>query len=510
MCGVVGMVGVSPVNVAIYSALQVLQHRGQDAAGIVTMDDAGNFHQRKANGMVRDVFQQRHMMRLVGNIGIGHNRYPTAGSSSAAEAQPFYVNSPYGIALAHNGNLINTAELREKCRKARRHVNTSSDSETLLNIFAWKLSAIENEDPTPEDIFTAVRGTISEIRGGYGVVAVILGVGLIAFRDPFGIRPLVYGERKADDGSTEYMVASESVALDVNGFDLVRDVKPGEALLITKDGKFYSSICAENPKLQPCIFEYVYFARPDSIINGASVYATRVRMGDKLAEKIKREYADLKIDVVIPIPDTSVDIAVQIARHLGLPYRQGFVKNRYVGRTFIMPGQAERKKSVRSKLNPIRAEFEGKNVLLVDDSIVRGTTSMQIVEMARDAGAKQVYFASASPEICYPNIYGIDMPTSDELIAYKRSNDEICKLIHADALVYQSLSDLEASVTEENPELTVFDTSIFSGNYIVPPVDGYFKEIAHQRSDDAKADKAWADSCDALDIYNIDDATRAN
>lgn len=503
MCGVVGMVGVTPVNLAIYNALQMLQHRGQDAAGIVTMDAQGNFHQRKANGMVRDVFQQRHMMRLVGNIGIGHNRYPTAGSSSAAEAQPFYVNSPFGIALAHNGNLINSRELKQKCVKARRHVNTQSDSEILLNILAWKLDAIENEEPTPEDIFKAISGTIAEIRGGYAVVAVILGVGLIAFRDPYGIRPMVYGERTAENGQTEYMVASESVALDANGFKLVRDVKPGEALLITKDGKFHSSMCGES-HLQPCIFEYVYFARPDSIINGASVYATRVRMGDKLAEKIKRE--NLKIDVVIPIPDTSVDIAVQIARRLGLPYRQGFVKNRYIGRTFIMPGQTERKKSVHSKLNPIRAEFEGKNVLLVDDSIVRGTTSMQIVEMAREAGAKQVYFASASPEICYPNIYGIDMPTSEELIAYKSSNEEICRMIKADALVYQSLQDLCDSVTEENPELTKFETSIFTGDYIVPPEGGYFDEIARQRSDDAKADKRWKDSCnEALDIYNIGD-----
>jgi amidophosphoribosyltransferase len=506
MCGVVGVVGFSPVNLTIYSALQVLQHRGQDAAGIVTVDGRGNFHQRKANGMVRDVFQQRHMLRLVGNIGIGHNRYPTAGSSSAAEAQPFYVNSPYGIALAHNGNLINSRELKLKCSKARRHVNTQSDSEILLNILAWKLSAIESDVPSPDEVFKAVRGTISEIRGGYAVVALILGVGLVAFRDPFGIRPLVYGERETEDGRKEYMVASESVALDVNGFKLVRDVRPGEALLITNDGRFYSAVCADHPKLQPCIFEYVYFARPDSIINGASVYATRVRMGTKLAEKIRREYSNLKIDVVIPIPDTSVDIAVQIARSLGLPYRQGFVKNRYVGRTFIMPGQAERKKSVRSKLNPIRAEFEGKNVLLVDDSIVRGTTSMQIVEMAREAGAKQVYFASASPEICYPNIYGIDMPTSDELIAYHRSTDEICRLIKADALIYQSLDDLKESVREENPELEEFDTSIFTGDYIVPPAPGYFDEIAAQRSDDAKADKAWNDSSnDALDIYNIGD-----
>ena len=499
------MSGFSPVNLPLYGALQVLQHRGQDAAGIVTVDDDGNFHQRKANGMVRDVFQTRHMMRLVGSVGIGHTRYPTAGSSSAAEAQPFYVNSPFGIALAHNGNLINARELKDKCAKARRHVNTQSDSEILLNILAWKLQdSCKGGDPKPEEIFEAVRGVESEIRGGYAVVSVILGVGLLVFRDPFGIRPLVYGTRKTEDGRTEYMAASESVALDVNGFKLERDVRPGEAILITKDGQFFSAQCAEHPRLQPCIFEYVYFARPDSIMNGASVYATRVRMGDKLAQKIKREHSDLHIDVVIPIPDTSIDIAVQIARRLGLPYRQGFVKNRYVGRTFIMPGQAQRKKSVRSKLNPIRAEFEGKDVLLVDDSIVRGTTSMQIVEMAREAGARRVYFASASPEIRYPNIYGIDMPTSGELIAYGRDNDEICKLIKADALIYQSLKDLEDSVREENPELEDFDTSVFSGNYIVPPEKGYFEEIARQRSDDAKADKAWKDSCnDALDIYNI-------
>lgn len=505
MCGVVGMSGFSPVNLPLYGALQVLQHRGQDAAGIVTVDDDGNFHQRKANGMVRDVFQTRNMMRLVGSVGIGHTRYPTAGSSSAAEAQPFYVNSPFGIALAHNGNLINARELKDKCAKARRHVNTQSDSEILLNILAWKLQdSCKGGDPKPEEIFEAVRGVESEIRGGYAVVSVILGVGLLVFRDPFGIRPLVYGTRKADDGRTEYMAASESVALDVNGFKLERDVRPGEAILITKDGQFFSAQCAEHPRLQPCIFEYVYFARPDSIMNGASVYATRVRMGDKLAEKIKREHSDLHIDVVIPIPDTSIDIAVQIARRLGLPYRQGFVKNRYVGRTFIMPGQAQRKKSVRSKLNPIRAEFEGKDVLLVDDSIVRGTTSMQIVEMAREAGARRVYFASAYPEIRYPNIYGIDMPTSGELIAYGRDNDEICKLIKADALIYQSLKDLEDSVREENPELEDFYTSVFSVNYIVPPEKGYFEEIARQRSDDAKADKAWKDSCnDALDIYNI-------
>ena len=482
MCGVVGIVGSSPVNLSLYNSLQVLQHRGQDAAGIVTVDEDDNFHQRKANGMVTEVFQQRHMMRLRGNIGIGHNRYPTAGSSSAAEAQPFYVNSPYGIAL-----------------------NTQSDSEILLNIFAWKISKIQNDVPTADDIFDAVAGVYDEIKGGYAVVSVVLGVGLIAFRDPFGIRPMVLGERTNEDGKKEYMVASESVALDVSGFKLVRDVKPGECLLITKDCQLHSKICAKNPSLQSCIFEYVYFARPDSIIDGASVYATRVRMGTKLAEQIQKEHQDLKIDVVIPIPDTSIDIAVQIARTLGVPYRQGFVKNRYIGRTFIMPGQKQRKKSVRNKLNPIPAEFAGKNVLLVDDSIVRGTTSLQIVQMAREAGARKVFFASASPEIRYPNIYGIDMPTSKELIAYGRDNAEICKEIAADALIYQKLEDLEASVTEENPALTKFETSIFTGKYIVPPAADYSDNIEKQRSDDAKADKAWKDSSDAdeLDIFNI-------
>lgn len=504
MCGVVGVVGFSPVNVTLYNTLQVLQHRGQDAAGIVTVDENGNFHQRKANGMVSEVFQQRHMMRLKGNVGIGHNRYPTAGSSSAAEAQPFYVNSPYGIALAHNGNLINSRELKEKCKAARRHVNTESDSEILLNIFAWKLAEIEHDVPTPEDIFKAVSGVNDEIRGGYAVVSVVLGVGLVAFRDPNGIRPMCLGEKLLEDGRKEYMVASESAALSVSGFRLVRDVEPGEAILITSDCKLYTSICANHTRLQPCIFEYVYFARPDSVINGASVYATRVRMGVKLAEKIKREYSDLKIDVVIPIPDTSIDIAVQIARSLGVPYRQGYVKNRYIGRTFIMPGQTQRKQSVRRKLNPIPAEFAGKRVLLVDDSIVRGTTSMQIVEMAKEAGAKEVYFASAAPEIKYPNIYGIDMPTSKELIAFGRSNAEIARAIHADALIYQSLSDLIDAVREENPELDKFECSIFNGDYEVPPSADYFEQIAKQRSDDAKADKEWKDaSNEELDIYNI-------
>lgn len=503
MCGVVGIVGTSPVNLKLYNALQVLQHRGQDAAGIITVDEDDNFHQRKSNGMVTEVFQQRHMLRLTGNIGIGHTRYPTAGSSSAAEAQPFYVNSPYGIALAHNGNLINSKELKEKCKKAHRHVNTQSDSEVLLNILAWKISKINKDIPSHDDIFEAISGVYDEIKGGFSVVSVVLGIGMIAFRDPYGIRPLVLGEKKDENGKSQYMVASESVALDVIGFKMIRDVKPGEALLITKDGELHSRICAKDPVLNPCIFEYVYFARPDSVIDGASVYATRVRMGTKLAEQIRNEHKDLKIDVVIPIPDTSIDIAVQIARTLGVPYRQGYVKNRYVGRTFIMPGQKERKKSVRNKLNPIPSEFAGKNVLLVDDSIVRGTTSLQIVQMAREAGANKVYFASASPEIRYPNIYGIDMPTSKELIAYGRTNEEICKAIDADALIYQKLEDLEASITEENPNLTRFDCSIFTGKYVVPPAADYFTDIENQRSDDVKADKAWKDSeGENLDIFN--------
>lgn len=503
MCGVVGIVGFSPVNLALYDALTVLQHRGQDAAGIVTLD-GDNFRQRKANGLVRDVFEQKHMRRLRGNIGIGHVRYPTAGSSSAAEAQPFYVNSPYGIALAHNGNLTNSRELKALCESVHRHVNTTSDSEMLLNIFAWQLSRFDCDKPGPQEIFSAVSGVNEVVRGAYAVVALIIGTGLVAFRDPLGIRPLVIGTREDEQGRTEYMVASESVALDVDGFRLLRDVKPGEAIFIDREGSIHSSICAKNVKLQPCLFEYVYFARPDSIMNGVSVYAARMRMGTKLALQIQRDYKDLDIDVVIPIPETSCDIAVQIARILGKPYRQGFVKNRYIGRTFIMPGQKQRKKSVRSKLNPIPAEFAGKKVLLVDDSIVRGTTSEQIVDMAHEAGAKAVYFASAAPEIRFPNVYGIDMPTAKELIAFGRDRAEICRQIHADGLIYQTLSDLEDAVREENPALTEFETSVFSGRYITPGVDEeYFAYLDQQRSDDAKADKAWNEANEDLEIYNI-------
>lgn len=505
MCGVVGIYSTGPVNLALYDALTVLQHRGQDAAGIVTIDEGDLFRQRKSNGLVKEVFEHRHMMRLRGNIGIGHVRYPTAGSSSAAEAQPLYVNSPYGIALAHNGNLTNSRDLKGKCESFHRHLNTTSDSEMLLNILAFHMSKIDNKVPTSEEIFRAVSETYSEIKGAYAVVALVLGVGLVAFRDPMGIRPLVLGKRKHKDGREEYMVASESVALDACNFTLDRDVAPGEAIFIDKSGRLFTCQCSAESSLRPCIFEYVYFSRPDSIMNGVSVYAARVRMGTKLATKIQREYPQLDIDVVIPIPETSCDIAVEMARILKLPYRQGFVKNRYIGRTFIMPGQKMRKKSVRSKLNPIPAEFSGKKVLLVDDSIVRGTTSQQIVEMAHEAGAVKVYFASAAPEIRFPNVYGIDMPTAKELIAHDRSVNQIQDAIHADALIYQSLEDLEDAVREENPELTSFETSVFSGRYVTGDVnDDYFAYLDKVRSDDAKADKAWNDSYgEGLELNNI-------
>ncbi len=502
MCGIVGIVATSPVNQSLYDALTVLQHRGQDAAGIVTIDN-GNFKLRKANGLVKDVFETKHMYRLRGNIGIGHVRYPTAGSSSAAEAQPFYVNSPYGIALAHNGNLTNVQELRQRCNEFHRHVNTTSDSEVLLNIFAHEISCCDSEKISPDEIFQAVSKVNDLVSGAYAAVALIIGVGLVAFRDPNGIRPLVLGERLGDEGKIEYIVASESVALDILGFKLVRDVAPGEAIFITENGVLHSAICAKNPQLRPCIFEYVYFARPDSIMNGVSVYAARVHMGTMLGEKIKRDYPNLDIDVVIPIPETSCDIAVQIAKSLGVPYRQGFVKNRYIGRTFIMPGQKQRKKSVRNKLNPIPAEFKGKKVLLVDDSIVRGTTSGQIVDMAHEAGAEKVYFASAAPEIRYPNVYGIDMPSSKELIAYGKTVEEVCTMIRADGLIYQSLDDLKAAVRTENPELQEFETSVFNGEYVTNDIDQeYLNYLDKVRNDDAKADKAWNDSTENLEIYN--------
>ncbi|MFZ7163940.1 amidophosphoribosyltransferase [Avibacterium avium] len=487
MCGIVGIIGQSPVNQAIYDGLTVLQHRGQDAAGIVTIDDENRFRLRKANGLVSDVFQQVHMLRLQGNAGIGHVRYPTAGSSSVSEAQPFYVNSPYGLTLVHNGNLTNSEQLKKTLfERARRHVNTNSDSEVLLNILAYHLDHIYTQHLSAEDIFHAIKATHNDIRGAYACVAMIIGHGMVAFRDPNGIRPLVLGKRE-ENGKTEYIFASESTALDVVGFEFVRDIQPGEAVYITFDGQFYAQQCADNPKLTPCIFEYVYFARPDSYIDGVSVYAARVHMGKYLGEKIAREWPDLDIDVVIPVPETSNDIALQIAHILNKPYRQGFVKNRYVGRTFIMPGQTQRVSAVRRKLNTISSEFKGKNVLLVDDSIVRGTTSEQIVDMARAAGAKKIYFASAAPEIRYPNVYGIDMPTKHELIAYGREVDEIAKLIGVDKLIFQDLDALTQSVQQENPAIKDFDCSVFTGKYVTGDITPeYLDHIADLRNDSAK------------------------
>ncbi|HDX1087010.1 TPA: amidophosphoribosyltransferase [Pasteurella multocida] len=488
MCGIVGIVSQSPVNQSIYDALTLLQHRGQDAAGIVTVDDENRFRLRKANGLVSDVFEQVHMLRLQGNAGIGHVRYPTAGSSSVSEAQPFYVNSPYGLTLVHNGNLTNSSELKEKLfRLARRHVNTNSDSELLLNILANHLDHFEKYQLDPQDVFSAVKQTHQDIRGAYACIAMIIGHGMVAFRDPNGIRPLVLGKRE-ENGKTEYMFASESIALDTVGFEFVRDVQPGEAIYVTFEGEMYAQQCADKPTLTPCIFEYVYFARPDSCIDGVSVYAARVHMGQRLGEKIAREWADVDdIDVVIPVPETSNDIALRIARVLNKPYRQGFVKNRYVGRTFIMPGQALRVSSVRRKLNTIASEFKDKNVLLVDDSIVRGTTSEQIVEMARAAGAKKIYFASAAPEIRYPNVYGIDMPTKNELIAYGRDVDEIANLIGVDKLIFQDLDALTGSVQQENPSIQDFDCSVFTGIYVTGDITPeYLDNIAEQRNDIAK------------------------
>ncbi|CDG20864.1 Amidophosphoribosyltransferase [Xenorhabdus poinarii G6] len=503
MCGIVGIVGFTPVNQSIYDALTVLQHRGQDAAGIATIDGNNDFRLRKANGLVKDVFETRHMLRLQGTIGIGHVRYPTAGSSSASEAQPFYVNSPFGITLAHNGNLTNAHELKKMLfENARRHVNTTSDSEILLNIFANELTQFPHFPLSPDDIFSAVAKMHKKIRGAYACVAMIIGHGLVAFRDPHGIRPLVLGKKTREDGRSEYMVASESVALDTLGFEFLRDVASGEAIYITENGQLFTRQCAENPSLTPCLFEFVYFARPDSFIDKVSVYNARLRMGKALGEKIAREWEDLHIDVVIPIPETSCDIALEIAHILDKPYRQGFVKNRYVGRTFIMPGQQERRKSVRRKLNANRAEFRGKNVLLVDDSIVRGTTSEQIVELAREAGAKKVYFASAAPEVRFPNVYGIDMPNANELIAHGREVDEIRQLIGADALIYQNLSDLVRVVREENPDIETFECSVFDGIYVTKDIDQtYLDYLENLRKDDAMKVRGQSE-IEGLEIYN--------
>ncbi len=490
MCGIVGIVGKRDVNVQLYDALTILQHRGQDAAGIVTCQN-GRMAQQKANGLVQDVFRTRHMERLVGTMGIGHVRYPTAGNSGPALAQPFYVNSPYGIALAHNGNLTNADKLSEELFKTDlRHVNTDSDSEVLLNVFAHELQMQGKLNPTADDIFTAVAGVHNRVSGGYATVSLIASYGLVAFRDPYGIRPLVYGSRITVEGFTEYMIASESVALDVLGFTLIDDVAPGEAIYITEAGELHRRQCAKNSRLAPCIFEHVYFARPDSIMDGISVYKARLRQGEKLADKILRERPDHDIDVVIPIPDSSRVAGQALAYGLGVKFREGLVKNRYIGRTFIMPGQQQRKKSVRQKLNPIGLEFKGKNVLLVDDSIVRGTTCQQIIQMARDAGAKKVYFASAAPAVKYPNVYGIDMPTVNELIAHGRSHNEICSEIGADWLIYQDLEDLIAASAEGNTKVTEFDCAVFTGKYITGDVTPeYLAKLAKARNDLAKTGK---------------------
>ena len=466
MCGIVGVVSHGPVNQLIYDALLLLQHRGQDAAGIAT-NHGNTFSMYKANGLVRDVFRTRNMRSLPGNAGIGQVRYPTAGSSSEEEAQPFYVNAPFGIILAHNGNLTNWEQLKiEMFKNDRRHINTDSDSEVLLNVLAHEIQqATTGYSLDPSALFKAVSALHKRVRGSYAVVAQIAGYGLLAFRDPFGIRPLCIGFNDTEKGP-EYMLASESVALEGLGFRFLRDVMPGEAIFIDLEGKLYNQQCADNPVLNPCAFEFVYLARPDSVIDGASVYATRLKMGEYLAEKIRRELSAGDIDVVMPIPDSSRPAAMELALKLNLDYREGFIKNRYIGRTFIMPGQALRKKSVRQKLNAIGSEFKGKSVLLVDDSIVRGTTSREIVQMARDSGAKRVIFASAAPPVKFPNVYGIDMPTRNELIAHGRTEEEVCREITADALVYQDVEALKRSISDVNPMLKNFEASCFDGVYV--------------------------------------------
>ena len=496
MCGIVGVVAKNKVNQLLYDGLRVLQHRGQDAAGIVTAEGA-NFRSHKGPGMVRDVFRTRNMRALVGQSGIGHTRYPTAGSAwSTAEAQPFYVNSPFGIVLGHNGNLTNTEQLKvELFRQDMRHVNTNSDSEVLLNVLAHELQEnATNYKLDPATIFAAVSGVYRRCRGAYAVVAMIAGYGLLAFRDPYGIRPLIFGRAETGQGY-EYMVASESVALDSLGFQVVRDVAPGEAIFIEQDGAFYSRQCIPSATLNPCIFEFVYLARPDSVIDGISVYETRLRMGVSLAEKIKRQYRHLDIDVVIPIPDSSRPAAMELSKQLGLPYREGFIKNRYIGRTFIMPGQGIRRKSVRQKLNSIAMEFRGKNVLLVDDSVVRGNTSREIVQMARESGARRVFFASAAPPVRFPNVYGIDMPTREELIATGRSDAEIAREIGCDELIYQELDALRQAVRSVNPSVVNFEDSCFSGVYVTGDVTKeYLDGVEAQRRDGAKMSDMEAES----------------
>ncbi len=493
MCGVFGLVAHEPVNQLLYDGLQMLQHRGQDAAGIATLEGV-TFHLHKGKGMVREVFRTRNMRDLTGNAGIGHVRYPTAGNAgSSAEAQPFYVSSPFGIVLAHNGNLTNTEALYESvCNRNLRHVNTGSDSEVLLNVLAhelrYEVSMSGGHELRVEHVFAAVRSLHGRVRGAYGVVALIAGYGLLAFRDPFGIRPLALGKKVDEKGRTDWGVASESVVFNSLAYELVRDVEPGEAVFVTLDGRLYTQQCADKPVLAPCLFEYVYFARPDSVIDGVSVYQARVNMGVALAEKVRQALDLDEIDVVMPIPDTSRPSAMELAQHLGKPYREGFIKNRYVGRTFIMPGQATRKKSVRQKLNPMDSEFKDKNVLLVDDSIVRGTTSREIVEMAKAAGAKKVFFASAAPEVRYPNVYGIDMPTRRELIANGRTAAQVAGEICADGCVFQDLAALKDVVHKLNPNIADFDDSCFSGRYLTGDIDeAYLQRLSESKSSGAAA-----------------------
>ncbi|MBA5249735.1 MAG: amidophosphoribosyltransferase [Gammaproteobacteria bacterium] len=499
MCGIVGILSTTKKDTAlyIYDALTILQHRGQDAAGIVT-SHKGRFYMRKSNGLVRNAFRAKHMESLLGDMGIGHVRYPTAGSSSGAEAQPFYVNSPYGIAFAHNGNLTNTKELEKALfEQDLRHINTNSDSEILLNIFAGELAKLKKQRINEKDIFTSITQVHKRVKGAYAAIGMIPGYGIFAFRDPNGIRPLILGKRTTK-GGTDYMLASESVALTALGYQIIRDIAPGEGVVIDRKGNVFIQQCSNQAQYAPCIFEFVYFARPDSVIDNISVYKSRLRMGEKLANKIQNEWQE-KIDVVIPIPDTSRVAALQLAQKLGIKYSEGLIKNRYIARTFIMPGQKQRKKSVKQKLSTIELEFKGKNVLLVDDSIVRGTTSQQIVQMARDAGAKQVFFASAAPAVRHPNVYGIDMASNKEFIAHNKTTSEICQAIGADKLIYQDLNDLIWCVQQGNPNITTFDCSCFNGKYITGDVDkNYLQSIEDLRSDTAKQDNHTNDSSELI------------
>lgn len=506
MCGIVGVVGRGAVNQDIYDALTMLQHRGQDAAGMVTSDGHRCFL-RKDNGLVPSVFQDHHMEQLKGHIGLGQVRYPTAGTASSAESQPLYVNSPYGIALAHNGNLTNAKELEQDLfLEDLRHINTSSDSEVLLNVLANELNTLHALDPSPTEMFKAVGAVHQRCKGAYAVVAMVIGSGILGFRDPYGIRPLVYGSREVESG-TEYMIASESVALDILGFTRIADVAPGEAIFISNDGQVFKQQCAARSQLVPCIFEHVYFARPDSIIDNISVYKSRLRMGEHLAKRILAQYSqnDHDIDVVIPIPDTGRTAALPLAHELNTKYREGFVKNRYIGRTFIMSGQKQRRDSVRQKLNPVELEFKGKNVLLVDDSIVRGTTIRKIIQLAREAGARNVYMASAAPALRYQNVYGIDMPAREEFVAHGRTDEEVAREIGADWLMYQTIQDLKASTHEGNPHVDDFECSAFDGKYITGDVgEDYLRRISAARNDVTKNQQEldFSSHTNVLDLHN--------